>query len=172
MNIATLTGTPLGKGDPSDVGGTRRAESGVFRQNDTTGKGGGPHSGGVRRVDGMPGRGHLAGRPQLDVRNQILPTHHRVSLSVVVSRLADVLRFVNEHCLEGVVAKDADSRYEAGKRSGRWMRGRSSSLPHESERVSFPPRGARYSRRSSILSRRIARLPICRIGALAALGRA
>jgi hypothetical protein len=64
----------------------------------------------------------VATLPQLDVRNQILPTHHRVSLSVVVSRLADVLRFVNEHCLEGVVAKDADSRYEAGKRSGRWMR--------------------------------------------------
>jgi len=59
-----------------------------------------------------------------DILEHVLPTNHRVSLSVVVSRLADIVRFVREHRLEGVVAKEADSLYEPGKRSGRWMKHR------------------------------------------------
>jgi DNA ligase D-like protein (predicted ligase) len=59
-----------------------------------------------------------------DILEHVLPRNNHVSLSVFDSSLPDMLRFVREHRLEGVVAKDADSAYEPGQRSGRWSKHR------------------------------------------------
>ena len=74
----------------------------------------------------------LKGRPvsqlpltdRRDILAKVLPTNSHVSLSVVATKLPDILRFVRDHGLEGVVAKDATSAYEAGKRSGLWCKHR------------------------------------------------
>lgn len=63
----------------------------------------------------------------LDVRREILaetlPRGDHISLSVVDrGPPADILKFVREHSLEGVVAKRGDSIYEPGKRSGLWRK--------------------------------------------------
>ncbi len=52
----------------------------------------------------------------------ILPRNAHISLSVVGHTAARMLAFVEEHDLEGIVAKRADSRYEPGKRSGQWSK--------------------------------------------------
>jgi bifunctional non-homologous end joining protein LigD len=54
--------------------------------------------------------------------SKALPRNHHVSLSVVDSSAAQMLRFVKQHGLEGLVAKRADSAYEPGKRSGHWSK--------------------------------------------------
>jgi bifunctional non-homologous end joining protein LigD len=55
---------------------------------------------------------------------KILPRNEHVSLSVVGTSLTDMLKFVRDHGLEGVIAKSADSLYEPGKRSGLWSKHR------------------------------------------------
>ena len=67
----------------------------------------------------------LTGRP-LDERRailtKILPRNDHISLSVVGRSASQMLTFVREHGLEGIVAKRADSVYEPGKRSGLWSK--------------------------------------------------
>jgi bifunctional non-homologous end joining protein LigD len=58
------------------------------------------------------------------ILEHVLTTNNDVSLSLVVSKLSDIQQFVHDHGLEGVVAKDADSVYEPGQRSGRWSKHR------------------------------------------------
>ncbi len=56
---------------------------------------------------------------------KVLPINDHVRLSVVDHRaLANILKVVHQHGFEGVVAKDADSLYEPGKRSGLWRKHR------------------------------------------------
>jgi DNA ligase D-like protein (predicted ligase) len=56
---------------------------------------------------------------------KVLPINDHISLSVVdTGPAAHILKFVNEHGLEGVVAKRTDSIYEPGKRSGLWSKHR------------------------------------------------
>ena len=56
---------------------------------------------------------------------KIVPINDHVSLSVVQhGPSAEMLRFVRENGLEGVVAKRADSVYQPGKRSGLWAKHR------------------------------------------------
>jgi len=58
------------------------------------------------------------------LRSIIQPTEH-VDLSVVADKTAaEMLAFVREHGLEGIVAKRADSVYQPGKRSGLWAKHR------------------------------------------------
>jgi ATP-dependent DNA ligase len=63
-------------------------------------------------------------RERREILGRVLPINDHVSLSVVVPTLPKILGFVREHGLEGVVAKDAESVYEAGRRSGRWSKHR------------------------------------------------
>ena len=53
---------------------------------------------------------------------KILPRNDHISLSVVDTSAAQILKFSKQHGLEGIVAKRADSVYEAGKRSGAWSK--------------------------------------------------
>ncbi|MEJ0008688.1 MAG: non-homologous end-joining DNA ligase [Steroidobacteraceae bacterium] len=56
---------------------------------------------------------------------EVLPANEHVALSVVDHRPAKhILKFVQKHGLEGVVAKRNDSAYEPGKRSGLWQKHR------------------------------------------------
>ena len=58
------------------------------------------------------------------LRSIIQPTEH-VDLSAVADKTAaEMLAFVREHGLEGIVAKRADSVYQPGKRSGLWAKHR------------------------------------------------
>jgi len=52
----------------------------------------------------------------------ILPLNEHISLAVAGTSAAQMLKFVRQHALEGVVAKRADSVYEPGKRSGAWSK--------------------------------------------------
>jgi DNA ligase D-like protein (predicted ligase) len=54
----------------------------------------------------------------------LLSTDDRVGLSVVSTKADEMLAFVREHGLEGVVAKRRDSIYQPGKRSGLWVKHR------------------------------------------------
>jgi DNA ligase D-like protein (predicted ligase) len=70
----------------------------------------------------------LTARP-LEARRAILPKvtpqNNQVSLSPVERGSAsEILGFVRQHALEGVIAKRADSIYEPGKRSGLWTKTR------------------------------------------------
>jgi bifunctional non-homologous end joining protein LigD len=59
------------------------------------------------------------------ILNKIAPLNDHISLSVVErGSAAQILKFVKQHGLEGVIAKRADSVYEPGKRSGLWMKSR------------------------------------------------
>ncbi|MDP9088250.1 MAG: hypothetical protein M3O26_05895 [Pseudomonadota bacterium] len=65
----------------------------------------------------------------LDERRAILgdtlPINDHITLSVVDRRpVAHILKFVQLHRLEGVIAKRTDSPYEPGKRSGLWSKHR------------------------------------------------
>jgi DNA ligase D-like protein (predicted ligase) len=53
---------------------------------------------------------------------KILPRNDHLSMSVVDYSAAQMLKFVKQHNLEGVVAKRTDSIYEPGKRSGLWSK--------------------------------------------------
>src|SRR5277367_2389328 len=74
-------------------------------------------------------KGHDLTQIPLAVRRNILrsiiqPTEH-VDLSAVADKTAsEMLAFVREHGLEGIVAKRADSLYQPGKRSGLWAKHR------------------------------------------------
>jgi DNA ligase D-like protein (predicted ligase) len=57
-----------------------------------------------------------------EILAKILPRNDHISISAVGSSAAQMLRFVKEHGLEGIVAKRADSPYEPGKRSGLWSK--------------------------------------------------
>jgi DNA ligase D-like protein (predicted ligase) len=56
------------------------------------------------------------------ILTKILPRNDHISISVVDYSAAQMLSFVKEHGLEGVVAKQQDSVYEPGKRSGLWSK--------------------------------------------------
>jgi DNA ligase D-like protein (predicted ligase) len=67
----------------------------------------------------------LTDKPLADRREilaKILPRNEHISLSVVGRSVGEMLAFVKEHGLEGIVAKRADSPYEPGKRSGLWSK--------------------------------------------------
>jgi bifunctional non-homologous end joining protein LigD len=71
-------------------------------------------------------RGKLLTRLPLEERRavlaKILPRNDHLTLSVVGYSPAEMLSFVTEHELEGVIAKRSDSMYEPGKRSGLWSK--------------------------------------------------
>ncbi len=74
-------------------------------------------------------KGKLLTQLPLDERRTILakalPINDHISLSVVDRGSAThILKFVQKHGLEGVVAKRGDSVYEPGKRSGLWSKHR------------------------------------------------
>jgi DNA ligase D-like protein (predicted ligase) len=74
-------------------------------------------------------KGKLLTQLPLDERRAILakalPINNHISLSVVDRGPAThILKFVQKHGLEGVVAKRGDSVYEPGKRSGLWSKHR------------------------------------------------
>jgi DNA ligase D-like protein (predicted ligase) len=74
-------------------------------------------------------KGKLLTQLPLDERRAILakelPINDHISLSVVDRGPAThILKFVQKHGLEGVVAKRGDSVYEPGKRSGLWCKHR------------------------------------------------
>lgn len=54
--------------------------------------------------------------------NKIVPRNDHISTSVVGYSAKQMLEFVRQHGLEGVVAKRSDSVYEPGKRSGLWSK--------------------------------------------------
>jgi DNA ligase D-like protein (predicted ligase) len=56
------------------------------------------------------------------VLGKTVPDHPKISLSAVDTSASRILKFVNQHGLEGVVAKRADSVYEPGRRSGAWSK--------------------------------------------------
>ena len=67
----------------------------------------------------------LVGSPLAERREilaRILPRNDHISVSAVGSSASQMLSFVKEHRLEGIVAKRADSPYEPGKRSGLWSK--------------------------------------------------
>jgi len=67
----------------------------------------------------------LIDRPLTERREilaKILPQNDHVSLSAVSTSASQMLKFVKEHGLEGIVAKRSDSVYEPGKRSGLWSK--------------------------------------------------
>jgi ATP-dependent DNA ligase len=67
----------------------------------------------------------LTGRPLAERRAvlaKILPRNDHISLSAVGTSASQMLKFVSQHGLEGVIAKRADSVYEPGKRSGVWSK--------------------------------------------------
>jgi ATP-dependent DNA ligase len=53
---------------------------------------------------------------------KILPRNDHISISVVGTSASQMLKFVREHGLEGVIAKRSDSVYEPGTRSGLWSK--------------------------------------------------
>jgi bifunctional non-homologous end joining protein LigD len=56
---------------------------------------------------------------------KVTPRNDHIGLSVVErGSAAQILKFVRQHGLEGVIAKRADSVYEPGKRSGLWTKTR------------------------------------------------
>lgn len=57
-----------------------------------------------------------------EILAKILPINSHISLSAVGTSASQMLKFVKEHGLEGIVAKRADSVYEPGKRSGLWSK--------------------------------------------------
>lgn len=54
--------------------------------------------------------------------NRIAPVNDHISISAVDDSAAQMLKFVKQHGLEGVIAKRVDSVYEPGKRSGLWSK--------------------------------------------------
>jgi bifunctional non-homologous end joining protein LigD len=67
----------------------------------------------------------LTARPLSERREilaKILPRNDHVSLSAFGTSASQMLKFVKEHWLEGIVAKRADSVYEPGKRTGLWSK--------------------------------------------------
>lgn len=60
-----------------------------------------------------------------EILAKIVPRNEHISLSAVETGTAQqILKFVTAHGLEGVIAKQADSHYEPGKRSGLWTKTR------------------------------------------------
>lgn len=57
-----------------------------------------------------------------EILDEILPRNDHISISVVNYSADQMLKFVTEHGLEGVVAKQKDSVYQPGKRSGLWSK--------------------------------------------------
>jgi DNA ligase D-like protein (predicted ligase) len=57
-----------------------------------------------------------------EILARILPRNDHISLSAVGRSASQMLTFVKEHGLEGVIAKRDDSAYEPGKRSGLWSK--------------------------------------------------
>ena len=57
-----------------------------------------------------------------DTLSKILPRNNCISLAAVSRDADQMLAFVKEHTLEGIVAKRVDRPYEPGKRSGLWSK--------------------------------------------------
>jgi ATP-dependent DNA ligase len=72
-----------------------------------------------RDLTGLP----LSERPK--ILSGVIKPHHHVELSAVSDKSAkEMLKFVKEQGLEGVIAKRADSIYQPGMRSGLWSKHR------------------------------------------------
>jgi ATP-dependent DNA ligase len=68
---------------------------------------------------------HLTLEERRALLAKVAPRNDHISLSVVEhGSAAQILKFVKQHGLEGVIAKQADSVYEPGKRSGLWTKTR------------------------------------------------
>ncbi|GAC1497990.1 MAG: hypothetical protein NVS1B6_03860 [Steroidobacteraceae bacterium] len=71
-------------------------------------------------------KGRLLTQLPLDERRsivaKIVPVNDHISTSVVGYSAKQMLEFVEQHGLEGIVAKKSDSIYEPGKRSGLWCK--------------------------------------------------
>lgn len=64
----------------------------------------------------------LALQERRTILGEVLPRNEHVSLSAVSPSAADMLTFVRQHGLEGVIAKQSQSVYEPGMRSGLWSK--------------------------------------------------
>jgi bifunctional non-homologous end joining protein LigD len=73
-----------------------------------------------------------------EILAKILPRNDHISLSAVGTSASQMLTFVKEHGLEGIIAKRADSIYEPGKRTGLWSKYRIN-LGQEFVVVGFTP---------------------------------
>jgi ATP-dependent DNA ligase len=74
-------------------------------------------------------RGEDLTKQNLSKRREVLESairpHDHVGISQVSHQTAnEMLAFVKSHGLEGIIAKRADSVYEPGRRSGRWVKRR------------------------------------------------
>jgi bifunctional non-homologous end joining protein LigD len=56
------------------------------------------------------------------ILNKVVPVNDHISISAVDGSATQMLAFVKQHGLEGVIAKRSDSVYEPGKRSGLWSK--------------------------------------------------
>lgn len=56
------------------------------------------------------------------ILNKVVPVNDHISISAVDDSAAQMLKFVKQHGLEGVIAKRSDGVYEPGKRSGLWSK--------------------------------------------------
>ena len=69
-----------------------------------------------RDVTGLP----LSNRRSL--LRETLESGTYVQITESTTDLSGIERFVKAHQLEGIIAKRSDSQYEAGKRSGSWVK--------------------------------------------------
>jgi DNA ligase D-like protein (predicted ligase) len=65
---------------------------------------------------------HLPLAERRAILNKVVPVNDHISISAVDDSAVQVLKFVQQHGLEGVIAKRSASVYEPGKRSGLWSK--------------------------------------------------
>ena len=65
---------------------------------------------------------HLPLEERRALLNKVVPVNDHISISAVDYSAAQMLKFVKQHGLEGIIAKRSDSVYEPGKRSGMWSK--------------------------------------------------
>jgi bifunctional non-homologous end joining protein LigD len=56
------------------------------------------------------------------IMREVVKPNDRIQIVEVSTSAEDIIRFVKEHHLEGVIAKRADSKYLPGKRTGLWVK--------------------------------------------------
>jgi ATP-dependent DNA ligase len=76
----------------------------------------------MRRPGGRKLLTHLPLEERRALLNKVVPVNDHISISAVDYSAAQMLKFVRQHGLEGVIAKRTDSVYEPGKRSGLWSK--------------------------------------------------
>ena len=65
---------------------------------------------------------HLPLGERRTLLNKVIPVNDHISISAVDDSAVQMLKFVKQRGLEGVIAKRSDSVYEPGKRSGLWSK--------------------------------------------------